>query len=71
MTIAETNAIANVLAGDFATANAVEKGKVWVIVLSLADVCGKHCAEFVRSDFYAAVFGTSDHFPGARQNRRC
>ncbi len=53
------NAIANVLAGDFATATLSQREKVRAIVLSLADVFAKDNPRFQRDRFYAAVFGTN------------
>lgn len=48
-------AIAEILAGDFATATPAEKGKVWCITLSLADYFAKVNPRFDRARFYAAV----------------
>lgn len=55
-------AIAAILAGDFATATAAEKGKVWCLTLSLADYFASSNSRFDRSKFYSAVLGTADHY---------
>ena len=57
MSTKDFKAIAAILAGDFATATPAEKGKVWVITLSLADYFAKSNPRFDRSKFYAAVKG--------------
>jgi hypothetical protein len=55
-------AIADILAGSFATATASEKGAIWCLTLSLADYFGRANPRFDRARFYEAVLGNSDHF---------
>jgi len=55
MSTKDFNAIAAILAGDFATATPAEKGKVWCITLSLADYFAQCNPRFDRSKFYAVV----------------
>lgn len=54
--------IANVLAGDLATAKISERHKVRCITLSLADVCAKSNPNFDRSKFYIAAGLDSEGF---------
>ena len=60
MTSKDFIAIANILAGDYATASPAERGKVLVITLSLADYFASVNENFDRSKFYAAVFGDTN-----------
>lgn len=55
-------AIAAILAGDLATATPAEFGKVFNLTLSLADYFAQSNPRFRRDLFYAAAFGTADHF---------
>ena len=48
-------AIAAILAGDFASATPAEKGKVWCLTLSLADYFAQSNSNFDRAKFYDAV----------------
>ena len=56
-------AIADVLAGQWAVETSREaKLCVWTTTLSMADMCARGNERFDREKFYAAVFGTADHF---------
>ena len=63
MTSKDFIAIADVLAGQWACNHTREaKLSIWATTLSLADMCARSNDRFDRDKFYAAVFGTSDHF---------
>jgi hypothetical protein len=63
MTAKDFIAIADVLAGQWAVESTREaKLAVWTTTLSMADLCAKGNSRFDRERFYAAVFGTKDHF---------
>jgi hypothetical protein len=53
-------ALAEILAGDYATASPAERMKVFKITLSMADYFAKCSPNFRRDIFYAAVFGESN-----------
>jgi len=57
-------AIGEVLAGEYAQAGTMQvKSAIWCATLSIADKMLKaEPNNFNRSEFYAIVFGTPDHF---------
>jgi hypothetical protein len=55
-------ALAATLAAAFSTGTVEVKLAIWSLTLSQADVCAQANDNFNRDRFYAAVFGTSDHF---------
>jgi len=63
MTRKHFTAIANILAGQFASASSpAEKLAIWTTTLSLAQYFKSENSNFSYDRFYLAVFGTEDHF---------
>lgn len=60
-------AIGNVLAGQWAISSPREKGVVWCITLSIADVFAQDNERFDRAKFYDYVLGTPDQFKARNQ----
>ena len=60
MTKRNFEAIANILAGDYAISTPIQRQRVFGITLSLADYFLRENPNFDRSKFYAAVFGESN-----------
>lgn len=61
MTRKDYIALGKVLAGQWATASPKEKGVIWCITLSMADVFKQDNVRFDRSRFYNFVLGTDQY----------
>jgi hypothetical protein len=61
MSTKDIDAIAGVLAGNYACASETGRIPLWRTTLSLADLFARECADFDRKAFYLVVFG-ADHF---------
>jgi len=59
-------AIGNVLRGQWAISEPIEKGTVWCLTLSIADKFKQDNERFDRVKFYYHVFGT-DQFSARKQ----
>jgi streptogramin lyase len=54
--------VAGTLAGEFAMAPPIEKGRIWCMTLSIADAFAEADPDFNRSEFYEIALGNADHF---------